>query len=130
MRPVLSLLAILAIGCGGKPTPRKPDPAKLAAALDADIRELNALALRLEGQCEPLIAELRPHVAKMRAHADDVKLAMNDPELAPRLKAYVQSYGTQHQTLGDATGESLAKSYLGCNQDKRLLELVDLIPVM
>lgn len=121
---------MIAIGCGGKPAPRKPDPAKLAAALDADIRELHAIAIRLEGQCEPLIAELRPHIAKLRAHADEVKVAMNDPALAPRLKAYVKSYGTQHQTLGDATGESLAKSYLGCNQDKRLLELVDLIPVM
>lgn len=136
MRParrdlVVALVVALVVGmlgCGGKPAPKRPDPKSIAAALDADLRQLHAIATRLEGKCDPLVAELQPHVAKMRVHVDEAKQAMSDPEIAPALKREVRAFGQQHAALGDATGESLAKSFIACNQDARLEAIVRDIP--
>lgn len=126
----LAIAGALVGGCGGKPHPKPPDPKLIAAELDADMRELDAIATRLEGKCEPLVAALRPHVAKMRAHVEQVKLAMTDPAFGPQLKAEMKAYDERHATLHDSTGESLGRSYAGCNKDQRLIDLVDQIPVL
>ena len=123
-------ITLALVACGGPRGPRKPEPKALAAALSADLHELHAIAVRLEGQCDPLVAALRPHIAKMRGHADEVKVAMDDPALAPQLKREVRAYDQQNVGLSDRTAESLAKTVHACNQDKRVLELVDQIPVL
>lgn len=130
MRALAVAVAICVVGCGGRAPPAKPDPKTLAAALDADLRELDALAHQHEGKCQPLIAALGPHVEKMRKDVAVATQAMADPDLAPRLKAEVRAYDALHPTLADRTGESLARSYLGCDKDPRLLQVIDRIPVL
>ena len=132
VRPTGLLAALaLTVACGSKPRPAGPkpiDPKLLAMQLDIDMKQLGAIARRLRGQCDALVAELTPHIRRMRLHAEAVQIALRDPSMGKQLQVEVGAYDAAHQDLGVKIGDDLAESYQACDRDERILVLVRAIP--
>jgi hypothetical protein len=125
------LAAAAAAACASAPraaAPAAPAPRQIALDRHVDVRALAELATRTRGNCDALATELGPLVARMKQHVTAIRRAQLDPALAKQLTTELRAYDVPDRGLDEQIGSDLAQTYLGCKQNRALLELIDQIP--
>ena len=126
----LTALLVACAACASSPhtPPQPPAPKQIALDRHGDVRALAELATRTRGNCDALASELRPLVARMKVHLTEIHRAQLDPARARQLTTELHAYDATDGGLDEQIGSDLAQTYLGCKQNRALLDLIDQIP--